>query len=79
MCRTMHMLRGLGDLVSRLITPITHIKTPISPLLTYLLSPHDPTPKILTNRVFLNCGFALLEHALLVMHVRCSGGNTFRV
>ena len=49
-------LEGHGDLVSRLITPITHIfkciyiyispyKPQLSPLLTYLLSPPDPPRK----------------------------------
>ena len=34
-------LEGQGDLVSRLIIPITHIVTLIIPLI-YLLSPPDP-------------------------------------
>ena len=32
-------LEGLGDLVSRLITPITHIVTPVIPLIALNKSP----------------------------------------
>ena len=35
-------LEGHGDLEKVLITPLSHRITPIIPLLTYLLSPHDP-------------------------------------
>ena len=51
-------LEGHGDVVSRLITPITHIITqiiPASPLLTFLLSPHDPP-----SRAYVGEGIAFL-------------------
>ena len=38
-------LEGHGDLVSRLITPISHRIPPIISVLTYLQSPHDPPSK----------------------------------
>ena len=38
-------LEGQGDLVSSLITHVSHIKTQSSPLLTYLLGPNDPPSK----------------------------------
>ena len=43
--RTPEYLEGHGNLVSRLITSISHIIAPLSPLLTHLLSPHDPPSK----------------------------------
>ena len=45
-------LEGLEDLISGLITPITHIVTLIIPLLSYLLSPPDP-PNIVGSRTLL--------------------------
>ena len=41
-------LEGQEDLVSRLITPIIHIVTPIILVINlYFLSPHDPPSKLL--------------------------------
>ena len=38
-------LEGQGDLVSRLITPITHIVTLFITIINYLLSRSDPPSK----------------------------------
>ena len=44
-------LEGQGGLVTTLITPITHIVTRLSHLLTYLLSLPEPKPSTLNTTV----------------------------
>ena len=42
-------LEGQGDVVSRFITPITHMEIPVIPIV-YLLSPPDPPSKLCMDK-----------------------------
>ena len=63
-----HYLEGHGYLVSRLIPPISHIISELSPLLTDILSPHDPPSSmkgLLSSKVFKETlVFGLFERVL---------------